>query len=477
MSDLYGSESERINSLIGSNKQLQLDNLGTMLDEEQQQNLAGWKEKADEYAHKYSALAEGGGAELAGALGLEGAFKTAKKIKGLYDNVQERKSAIQRRQQAQKESNLKEDGNLNDDPEGFPTAEEAQSETTQLRNSLSDRFNTQSQPSGSKDIFSNPQELETPEAQAELFGREATPFGGSRPPPARAAEAPRQEVADEDISEIQPAEESGATFSTQISSAVDTETALSRTVSSQNIGDSTIRTNNFPNENTLKGREFADSESGGEVRSSIVISEDPNINPFAITATKPLETQEAEQSGNSSLEGGQLLDKSVNTAQETLNDGKSFLQNTFSKLQAKGQSIREGFQNVKNTVSSVGDEVGQQVGTVGEAAANVGEKVGEEAGADVGSVGEDLAGMATTDAILGGIPLLGEAALGITGLVSIGEGLYHLFHHSSKPPPPPNLPQVHLAASNPSAGLTQKFSMSLPSLDSSAEPSASTMSF
>ena len=474
MSDLYGSESERINSLIGSNKQLQLDNLGTMLDEEQQQNLAGWKEKADEYAHKYSALAEGGGAELAGALGLEGAFKTAKKIKGLYDNVQERKSAIQRRQQAQKESNLKEDGNLNDDPEGFPTAEEAQSETTQLRNSLSDRFNTQSQP---KDIFSNPQELETPEAQAELFGSdsgaipfgEATPSGGSRPPPARAA--PRQEVADEDISEIQPAEEPGATFSTQISSAVDTETALSRTVSSQNIGDSTIRTNNFPNENTLKGREFADSESGGEVRSSIVISDDPNINPFAITATKPLETQEAEQSGNSSLEGGQVLDKSVNTAQETLNDGKSFLQNTFSKLQARGQSIREGFQNVKNTVSSVGDEVGQQVGKT---AANVGEKVGEEAGANVG---EDLAGMATTDAILGGIPLLGEAALGITGLVSIGEGLYHLFHHSSKPPPPPNLPQVHLAASNPSAGLTQKFSMSLPSLDSSAEPSASTMSF
>ena len=466
MSDLYGSESERINSLIGSNKQLQLDNLGTMLDEEQQQNLAGWKEKADEYAHKYSALAEGGGAELAGALGLEGAFKTAKKIKGLYDNVQERKSAIQRRQQAQKESNLKEDGNLNDDPEGFPTAEEAQSETTQLRNSLSDRFNTQSQP---KDIFSNPQELETPEAQAELFGREATPFGGSRPPPARAA--PEAPAADEDISEIQPAEEPGATFSTQISSAVDTETALSRTVSSQNIGDSTIRTNNFPNENTLKGREFADSESGGEVRSSIVISDDPNINPFAITATKPLETQEAEQSGNSSLEGGQALDKSVNMAQETLNDGKSFLQNTFSKLQAKGQSIREGFQNVKNTVSSVGDEVGQQVGKT---AANIGEKVGEEAGVDVGT---DLAGMATADAVLGGIPLLGEAALGISGLVSIGEGLYHLFHHSSKPPPPPNLPQIHIAASNPSAGLTQKFSMSLPSLDSSAEPSASTMSF
>ncbi len=460
MSDLYGSESERINSLISSNKQLQLDNLGTMLNEEQQQNLAGWKEKADEYAHKYSALAEGGGAELAGALGLEGAFKTAKKLKGLYDNVQERKSAIQRRQQAQKESNLKEESNLNDDPEGFPTAEEAQSETTQLRNSLSERFSTQSQP---KDIFSNPQELETPEAQAELFG--------SRPPPARAAPSP-EVPPDEDISEIQPAEEPGATFSTQISSAVDTQTALSRTVSSQNIGESTVRTNNFPSDNTLKGREFADSESGGEVRSSIVISDDPNINPFAITATKPLETQEAEQSGNSSLEqGGKVLDKSVNTAQETLNDGKSFLQNTVSNLQARGQSIREGFQNVKNAVSSVGDEVGQQVG---ETAANVGAKVGAEAGADVGA---DLAGMATGDAILGGIPLLGEAALGISGLVSIGEGLYHLFHHSSKPPPPPKLPQVHLAASNPSAGLTQKFSMSLPSLDSSAEPSASTMSF
>ena len=83
MSD-YGSEVERINALINQKKTTGLENLEGYLGEEQTQNLANWKEKADEYAHKYSALAEGGGAELAGALGIQGTYKGYKKIKKFY---------------------------------------------------------------------------------------------------------------------------------------------------------------------------------------------------------------------------------------------------------------------------------------------------------------------------------------------------------------------------------------------------------
>ncbi len=72
MSGFYGSETDRINQAIEENRNYNIENIGSLLSEEQQSNLANWKETADEYAHKYSALAEGGGAEIAGALGLEG---------------------------------------------------------------------------------------------------------------------------------------------------------------------------------------------------------------------------------------------------------------------------------------------------------------------------------------------------------------------------------------------------------------------
>ena len=72
------------------------------------------------------------------------------------------------------------------------------------------------------------------------------------------------------------------------------------------------------------------------------------------------------------------------------------------------------------------------------------------------------------------IPVVGEAVLGVAGLVSIGEGIYHLFHHKTKQP------AVATAVSNvvaPPTNLTQKYSLSLPSIDAASEASASVSSF
>lgn len=559
MSDLYGSEAERINSLISSNKQLQLDNLGSMLSEEQQSNLAGWKEKADEFAHKYTALAEGGGAEIAGALGLEGGYKAVKKIKGLYDNVQKRKSALKQKQQQDAENALPDESNLNDDPEGFPSAEEARSETTDLRQSLSDRFSgkatetrikklteaedsppddagfradaeatrdqadqalkdrqeselasgdTPAEEGGTADIRQSLSDrfqsqaddtdianLTKAEAEIDPF---SAPAGGQAPAPAQPAPAQPEAVADVDA----PAEQAGARFSTTYSSAVDPETALSRTVASQNISDPlTIRVNRLPDPAKMVGREFATDEGGGTVSQNIVVSSDPAVNPFARTAQAQAQqaqdaVQQAQQAGGKAVsqaqdavdqaqqagsqalaQGNQAVDQAVstgrdvvNTANQTISEGKTFLQGQLENLQARGRSIRQGFQNVKDFVNKTPSEL-EDLGT--QATKTVATTAGEVGG----EAGGELAGMATTDAVLGAVPVVGELALGITGLVSIGEGLYHLFHHKDTPPPAPTLPQVHLATSNPSAGLTQKFASSLPSLDSSAEPSASSMSF
>jgi len=93
-------------------------------------------------------------------------------------------------------------------------------------------------------------------------------------------------------------------------------------------------------------------------------------------------------------------------------------------------------------------------------------------------VGEGLVEKGLTsglgDLAAAAIPVVGEAVLGVAGLVSIGEGIYHLFHHKSKQP------IVATATSNvvaPPTNLTQKYSLALPSIDSASESSASVSSF
>ena len=131
-------------------------------------------------------------------------------------------------------------------------------------------------------------------------------------------------------------------------------------------------------------------------------------------------------------------------------------QKAFTSLAQRGQAIREGFSSVKNFFSGGG----------GEALATEGGETAAAAG------GEALAGLGVGDAVLGAIPVVGEVGLAVSGLVAIGEGLYHLFHHPDKPPAPPAPPP--LAA--PTA-LTQKYSLALPSIDSSIDRAASVSSF
>ena len=79
------------------------------------------------------------------------------------------------------------------------------------------------------------------------------------------------------------------------------------------------------------------------------------------------------------------------------------------------------------------------------------------------------------DLVAGAIPVVGEGLLAVAGLVSIGEGIYHLFHHKSKQP----VVNTVATGAMPSApsNLTQKYSLALPSIDSASEASASVSSF
>lgn len=127
-----------------------------------------------------------------------------------------------------------------------------------------------------------------------------------------------------------------------------------------------------------------------------------------------------------------------------------------ANLAERGASIRQGVTNFFSR--SAGDS------------AQVGADAAAEAAGEGGS--ELLAGLATGDAILGSVPIIGEAALAVSGLVAIGDGIYHLFHHPHAPPAPP----APAPLDAPTA-MIAKYSMALPSSDSSVDRASSVGSF
>ena len=107
----------------------------------------------------------------------------------------------------------------------------------------------------------------------------------------------------------------------------------------------------------------------------------------------------------------------------------------------------------------------------GEAGETAAETAGETAGETIAAAAGDL-GIA--EAATAAIPVVGEAAAVIGGLVAIGEGLYHLFHkpHHSAPKPPAPVAPV------PTSQLfTSKINAGLPTTDSGVDMAASATLF
>lgn len=106
----------------------------------------------------------------------------------------------------------------------------------------------------------------------------------------------------------------------------------------------------------------------------------------------------------------------------------------------------------------------------------VAKETAEKATAEVGEgIVEKGLTSGVGDLVAGAIPVVGEGILAVAGLVSIGEGIYHLFHHKDKQPVVSTAPTGGLPEA--SSNLTQKYSLALPSIDSASEASASVSSF
>jgi hypothetical protein len=118
--------------------------------------------------------------------------------------------------------------------------------------------------------------------------------------------------------------------------------------------------------------------------------------------------------------------------------------------------------------SATGDAVQESEKIGGDAIKQTGKNLGKEVGEDLAeTAGEGLGeagGEALGATILSAIPVVGEVGLAVGGLVAIGEGIYHLFHH-------PHKPQVNapIKASLVPQSVSQKYANALPSFDSSSD--------
>lgn len=139
-------------------------------------------------------------------------------------------------------------------------------------------------------------------------------------------------------------------------------------------------------------------------------------------------------------------------------------------------SVSEFAARVGKIGSDALDTLKSGLGKVGNFARAAKEKlVGKATAKATEEAGEDEA-VGLFDSVAGGIPILGEVALGITGLVSIGRAFAHLFKHKKKFVPKKVAVQGVAIPTAPTQ-LTQKYSMGLPSIDSASEVSASFSAF
>ena len=88
----YASEADRINDMVRQHKEAYTAGLGVEANSLQTLATENWNSQSADYLSKYGHLAEGGGAEIAGAFGLKGIYKGGQNLKGLYDKYKTKAS-------------------------------------------------------------------------------------------------------------------------------------------------------------------------------------------------------------------------------------------------------------------------------------------------------------------------------------------------------------------------------------------------
>ncbi len=411
-----------------------------------------YTEKMKEYADKWKAVQDAGSEELSGVLGVKGIYAGGKKIRDLYRGRQERKTA--QKEKAQKEE-VGEDDDFDADPSEIDVGDRAD-ELTDFQKPSGETF-FKGTDSDRQEFYDDDGDLKSDARIPE--GHQET--GGEEPP----QEGEQNAEDEEEDNPFTMPDDVRDSLQKVPPDPLDVDQPSFVDVVAQGQKDRTARRQRYQDDpaDESSGSTPADSFDTSATRAQPALpdrSEDPfQPSPSEAPNLRNQYVRDDPVDQPSVIGGDQPLVSGA--LKEGEQGGESFLSRvgskTFQSLAERGRGIQDTFKGVKDFFSP-----SQGLGSAG--------AEGAEAGAEAG--GEALAGLGTADAVLGSIPVIGEVALAISGLVGIGEGIYHLFHPQDKPPPPkPNAP---IQAPH---NLTQKYAMALPSVDNAVDRSGAITSF
>lgn len=532
----YGSIVQEYNDMIQTQQNRATEAAESGISDNMNTALSQFKENADEYAHKYSAMAEGGVGELMGMAGLTGAYEKYKKIMKIKGDLEK------------KTQKLRDRLGQNEDPEKAVGGDEIQMSEI---GEVSEDFSTESRAveklrqSRSTDVDVGEPEVTNPvEDNFKLSSTDDTPKGDADLTPEDLDDIVSRNIQDttEGVGrELTNIVDTSDGFTTGLTgrggSTLEEARALSRAGKPAPEGDSISIFDSGVEAQRASGnvrQALVNVES--EVRSNFTTAEPIDVQGLGVKRSARL-FDEGQGGGASSSDQsldlvteGSRTEALQNEVRQQISKLPQADQDAFARRVGEGKTkpveamTDEELENARDVVNfrlsnqptpeaetrpppaerntefdeedeiqpyqKPADEEADVETDVPKAEADtdvvkpvvddvakqategVGEQLGEDA-AKVGvGIGEDFVEDEAAGSLFGPV---GEAVGAVVGVATAIDGLVHLFtHHSSAPTAPTNLGNLDPQISS---RLSSKYANGIPTIDSAHEVSASVSSF
>ena len=441
MDETYASNVENLNQRLREYKQNELDKVGAL----QAGATEEFNTKLNEYMDKWKAVQEGGQDEVAAQMGLKGLYQGGKKVFEIYKKYKGKKAGA----------------NEDDEDDGTQGGEEGDPQAEQL-----DKGNaTQTLTDEDRALIKDPLRDVRAARQAtqdrmnsrlkELgFGEDDTSAPGTSGSAAQnPADTGAGGTSDADISQARATAEGADTANAGASDYQPTDFGTPYEESA--FGD----LSGIPEEGTAehvmwKINAQAATERGGNIGQGGSARGQTNASD-ASQSSNPA-TSEGQPASGSGTEGG-------NSAPSTQS------QSNYNPEGAQGNQSRTLTDDTTGQPKLTSTKPGAGDGGLGDAnPLDADLPPVEPPIAPAAEAGGFLGDLGLSEAATAAIPVVGEAAAFVGGLVAIGEGIYHLFHPIHK-----KVAVAPAASTLVPQSVQAKYATALPSFDSSSDNQAS----